>query len=352
MKAVVTTGEKRKVVVEEVPNVQVQPGTLLIKIKYAGICGSDLEYLDGLSRELQAGVSFGHEFSGEVAEVGEGVEGWSVGDRVCYSGDTRQPCGRCYFCRRRLYHLCAGMRATPATPDDKARRQASRYGAFAEYLVRPPIFYQEVPDSVSDEEAALCEPLSVGLRAVQIAEIKPGDTAVVIGAGRIGLGAMLFAKVAGASPVIVVTSRTQSRLDKAVEMGADAVLNDSEVDVVSEVGKLTGGIGPDAILNCTRRGALQGKLLNQIVDMVRRGGIIVLAAGAPTTEISSGIWLGKNLTMVGFVGSTPTATVMHLIEHKQVNVKPIISEIIPFEEAQRAFDSQYSGENIAALLKP
>ena len=225
----------------------------------------------------------------------------------------------------------------------------SRFGGFAEYLVRPPVLYQGVPDGVSDEEAALCEPVSVGLRAVEVAELKPGDAAVVFGAGKIGLGAMLCAKAAGASPVIVVTRRTQSRLDKALEMGADAVLNASEVDVMSEVAKLTGtGVGPDAVLIC----ACQGKVLNEALAMVRRGGIVVLAGGVPATEIQPGILLGKNLKLTGFVGATPTAAVMRLMESKQVNVRPLISDIVPLEEAQRALDPMSSGESIAPLIKP
>ena len=107
VKAVVTTGEKGKVVVKEVPDPPVQPRTLLIKVKYVAICGSDLEYLEGtFGRGPQAGIALGHEFSGEVVEVGEGVEGWLVGDRVSYSGSFQRPCGVCYFCRRRLHHLC------------------------------------------------------------------------------------------------------------------------------------------------------------------------------------------------------------------------------------------------------
>ena len=102
MKAVVTTGEKMKVVVKEVPDLQIQPGTLRVKVKYAAICGSDLEYLDRKGQTLKANVIRGHEFSGEVMEVGEGVEGVSVGDRVTYSGTFQRPCGRCYYCRRPL----------------------------------------------------------------------------------------------------------------------------------------------------------------------------------------------------------------------------------------------------------
>jgi len=355
MKAVVTTGEKRKVVVKDIPKPQVQPGTLLLKTKYCSICGSDLEYLDGdfeyfkgEAGKLHAGAILGHEFCAEVAEVGERVEGWSVGDRVTLGG-LRQGCGQCYFCQRRLYHLCLGVGGIRATsyPEVTPGGYGSKLiGAMAEYFVRPQTTFQKVPDSVSDEEAALVEPLANGVSAATAAGLRPGDSAVIIGAGKIGLGALLCAKVAGAAPVIVI-DLIKSRLDKALEMGADAVLNDSKVDVISEVVKLTEA-GPDAVLICARA----GKVLNQAIDMVRRGGIIVLVGFVPPTEVNPGIWVWKNLRFIGVEGFSPLSIPMNLIAHKQVNVKPLISEVIPLEEAQRAFDSMYSGENIVVLLKP
>ena len=215
----------------------------------------------------------------------------------------------------------------------------------AEYFVRPPNRFYKVPDSITDEEAALAEPLSAGVGSVEAAGLKPGDTAVVIGAGKIGLGAMLCAKAAGAAPVIVIDV-VKSRLDKALEMGADAVINAKEADVISEVVKLTEA-GPDAVLICVR----EGKVLNQAVDMVRRGGIIVLVGFVEPMEVNPSFWVWKRLRfMANWGGSINTA--MSLIAHRQVNVKPLISAIIPLEEAQRAFDSMYSGKNIVVLLKP
>ena len=354
MKAVVTTGERRGIVIDDIPKPQVQPGMLLLKTKCCSICGTDLEYLDGSfeflpkgSGKLHAGAILGHEFAAEVAEVGEGVEGWSVGDRVTRGG-MRIPCGQCWFCQRGLPSLClgvAGIRSLNAI-EFESGGYGNRFGAMAEYFVRPPTHFQKVPDSITDEEAALAEPLSAGVGSVEAAGLKPGDTAVVIGAGKIGLGAMLCAKAAGAAPVIVIDV-VKSRLDKALEMGADAVINAKEADVISDVVKLTEA-GPDAVLICVR----EGKVLNQAVDMVRRGGIIVLVGFVPSTEVNPGMWVWKNLRFIGVYKFSPLSIPMNLIAHKQVNVKPLISEIIPLEEAQRAFDSMYSGENIVVLLKP
>ena len=346
MKAAIIKG-RRLIAVEEVPTPSIQPGILLLKTRCCSICGSDLEYLDGAFEflkggELHAGAILGHEFSAEVMAVGEGVKGWSVGDRVA-PGYLWGACGQCYFCRHKLYHLCVG--GSPRASFLEVMGYANLSGAMAEYFVRPPTFVQKVPDSVSDEEAALVEPLCTGVGGVEAAGIKPGDSAVVIGAGKIGLGTMLCAKVAGAAPIIVIDV-IKSRLDKALEMGADVVLNANEVDVISEVVKLTEA-GPDAVLICVR----DGRVLNQAVDMVRRGGIIVIAGFMLPTEVTPTAWIWRELRFVAiFVG--PTDTSMRLIANKQVNVKPLISEIMPLEDVQRGFDSMWSGKNMVVLLKP
>jgi len=358
MKAAVVKG-KRLIVCEEVPTPSVQPGTLLLKTIYCSICGSELEYLDNRRaphNPLKVGAILGHEFSAEVAAVGEGVTGWSIGDRVT-TGDGRLPCGQCYYCRRQLHYLCQGKDVSPRTLPLAARAE-SRPGAMAEYFLRSPTSVQKIPDNVSDEEATLVEPLRVGVSAVKLTGLKLGESAVVIGAGKIGLGAMLCAKAAGAAPVIVI-DLIKSRLDTALEMGADAALNPNEVDVVSEVVKLTEA-GPDAVLILVRG----GDVLNQAIDMVRRNGIIgtggnLIGAGGNLTklEIDPVVWYRKQIRFVGVAGgfggpSGLIYTSMRLIANKQVNVKPIISEIMPLKDVQRAFDSMYSGENIVALLKP
>jgi len=351
MKAAVVKG-KRLIAYEEVPTPSVQPGTLLLKTRYCSICGTDLEYVDNQmhGNPIKAGAILGHEFAAEVAAVGEGVDGWSVGDRVT-TGDYLLPCGQCYFCRRQLHHLCQGKDVSPRTLPKVVRDYANRLGAMAEYFIRPSHAVQKRPDNVSDEEAALVEPLRTGVSAIKTTGLKPGESAVVIGAGKIGLGTMLCAKVTGATPVIVIDP-IRSRLDKALEMGADAVLNPNEVDVISEVVKLMEA-GPDKVIICVR----SGDVLNQAVDMVRRAGIIGLAGYGLPTEIDPMVWWKKQVRFTAIAGgfggpSGLIYTSMRLIENKQVNIKPLISEIIPLKDVQRAFDSMYSGENLAPLLKP
>ncbi|MDD5082363.1 MAG: zinc-binding dehydrogenase [Dehalococcoidales bacterium] len=349
MKAAVSTCVKRQVVVQEVPKPVVQPGTLLLKTRCCSICGTDLEYLDGTLEyrkggELRAGAILGHEFCAEVVEIGKGVEGWAIGDRVT-TGGPGAPCMDCYFCRRRLYHMCLGKEHVRGIYSEVSPF-AKQFGALAEYFVRPPHALLRLPDSVSDEEGALVEPLSVGVGGVAASEIEPGDTAVVIGAGKIGLGAMMVAKVAGAAPVIMIDV-FKHRLDKALEMGADIVLNAREVDVISEVVKITEA-GPDVILICVR----DGKVLNESIEMVRRGGKIMVVGQVPPTEVNPGLWIPKQLRFEGVLRKTPIIDSLNLIVNKRVDVKPMISEKIPLSEAQRAFDSMWSGKNIVSLVVP
>jgi len=347
MKAAVIQKDKRSIEIREVPKPAVPPGTLLLKTIYCSICGSDIEYLDGTLADLTSfeglsGVILGHEWVAEIAAVGEGVSGWSVGDRVAYCW-TKLPCGVCYFCRRFLYHLCIGGASRGSVFSGQSF--GARGGAMAEYFAKPPQMVTLVPENVSSEEACLAEPLATGIGSVTAADLGLGKSAVIIGAGKIGLGAMLCAKANGVAPVIVV-DLVKSRLDKAREMGADVVLNAGEVDVTSEVIKLTDA-GPDAVLICVREGAV----LNQAAQMVRLGGTIALTGFVNPMQVDPRVWTEKQLTIKGHI-SGPVKMALNLMANKLVDVRPLISEIMPLDDAQRGFDSIRSGQNIAVLLKP
>jgi len=220
-----------------------------------------------------------------------------------------------------------------------------RPGAMAEYFLKTPNNAQPVPESLSSEEACLAEPLATSIGSVKAAGLGLGDSAAIIGAGKIGLGAMLCARAAGVAPIIVIDV-VKERLDKALEMGADAALNAKEVDVLSEVVNLTDA-GPDAVLICVR----DGKVLNQAAHMVRHGGTIALTGFVAPMEVESALWIEKRLTIKTHFSGPITAS-LNLMAHKLVNVKPLISEILPLEDAQQGFDSIRSGKNLAVLLKP
>ena len=321
-------------------------------MKCCSICGTDLEYLDNsLSYRkggaLRAGAILGHEFCGEVVEIGEGVDGWSIGDRATMNRPAG--CGECSFCRRYMPTLCLGKGNERAIYTElTAEGYGSSRGALAEYILRRPESLLKIPDGVSDEEAALVEPLNVGACGVAASGLTVGDTAAIIGAGKIGLGTMLAAKAAGASPAIMIDIHNP-RLEQARKMGADVTLNASEVDVVPEVVRTTCA-GPDVVFICVR----DGDVFLKAIDMVRRGGKIVILGQIPPVEVNPGYWLVKSLRIEAvFSGQLMSMTdSLNLIARKQVDVKPMISEILPLELVQTAFDKIWSGENIVSIVKP
>ncbi|MCP4750786.1 MAG: zinc-binding dehydrogenase [Proteobacteria bacterium] len=316
----------------EIPIPEVEPGWLLLKTRYACICGSDLEYLDGSfeyafktmggSGAIHPGSIPGHEFVAEVVEVGEGVRGWSVGDRALPTGDP-----------------------DPYRTAKKPQTGYENYKCMAEYFMSTPLGLIKAPEHVDDESAVFIEPLMTGNGAAARAGLRPGKSTVVIGAGKIGLMAALAAKVSGASPVII-TDLVDSRLEKAREMGIEHTLNAAKDDVVAEVGRLTGG-GADGVLICVR----DGRVLDQAALMTKRDGNIVLAGFVAPGEVDPTVWTAKRLSLFGKLsGSIKDA--YRMIAQKQIDPRPMISEIVSFDECQRAFDSVYSGENIGVLFKP
>ncbi len=347
MRAVIVQEDKKTLSVQEIPRPEVPPGMLLLKTIYCSICGTDIEYLDGVlenvpSFKYYAGTILGHEWVAEITAVGQGLEGWAVGDRVTYC-PTKRSCGQCYFCRRLMYHLCLGGPSRGSVFGGQVYGQ--RGGAMAEYFVKPPNMVYPVPENVSSEEACLAEPLATGIGSVQAAGLGLGKSAVIIGAGKIGLGAMLSARAAGAAPIIVVDI-VRSRLEKAIEMGADAALNAGEVDIEAAVVELTDA-GPDAVLVCVR----EGKVFNQAVRIVRQGGTIAITGFINPMEVAPALWIEKQLTIKGHLGG-PVMASLSLMTNKLVDVRPLISEILPLEEAQRGVDSIRSGQNLSVLLRP
>lgn len=351
MKAAVVMG-KRRFEIRELPKPEVQPGTLLIRVKCCAICGTDLEYAESPGWDAKEGddqikpaeAVLGHEWVGEVVEVGEGVKGWSAGERCV---DRKGSCNRCYWCIRGLHHLCLGGRTLGTPYDGDGGGWSSMHGAMAEYVLRLASDRIKVPDSVSDEEAALTEPLNVGLSAVYESGIRAADSVAILGAGHIGQLAMLGAKAAGAAPIIV-TDRIQSRLDKALELGADYALNIDEGNVYQQILDITEA-GADAVFVCVR-GA---DVLRESTLAVRREGTIAIVGFPKPVVIDPIHWLVKHLRIIGCDPSGQyNMEAMKLMQYKQVNCEPLISEVMPLEDVQKAFDSLYNGENLLVMLKP
>lgn len=236
--------------VEEVAEPKASKDLVKIKVKWCGICGSDLhEYLGGpifipvghphaLSGDV-APVVLGHEFSGEVVEIGEEVKDIQIGDRVVV--EPIVACGECEACREGKYNLCNNL---------GFHGLCGGGGGLAEYTVFPEKFIHKIPEAMSYEQAALVEPMAVALHSIRIADFRIGDTALVLGSGPIGLATIECLKAAGAKLVIVL-QRKSIRQEYAKRAGADYVLDPNEVDIPTEVKRITNGLGVDVAFETT-----------------------------------------------------------------------------------------------------
>ncbi len=235
---------KQDVRIEEIPEPKPGPGEVKIRVKWCGICGSDLhEYEDGpfsipvdtphpLTGK-KAPIVLGHEFSGDIVEVGEGVTGWNVGDRV--TAEATVACLECRYCKQGHYSYCDRLGIFGVHGSG---------GAMAEYVVAGAPFLHKIPGNLDYEKASLVEPIAVGFHSLGAGNFRAGMTAVVLGAGPIGLGVIESLRAAGAHKIIAVV-RKSVRQEYALRSGADVLLDPYEVDAPAEIRKITGGLGAD-----------------------------------------------------------------------------------------------------------
>ena len=233
MKALLLSEYSKLDVTTEMPRPVPGSGELLIHIAACGICGSDVHGYDGSSGRRIPPLVMGHEAAGTVAEVGDGVRQFAVGDRVTF--DSTVYCGDCQYCRAGEVNLCDNRQVVGVSCGDYRR-----HGAFAEYVAVPERIVYRLPDELSFTEAAMLEAVSVALHAVRVADLSGGETALVIGSGMIGLLTLQAARAGGCSRVFVADI-DPSRLKLARDMGADEVIHGSGADLIAEVHRLDGG---------------------------------------------------------------------------------------------------------------
>ncbi len=209
--------------IADFPQPQPGPGEVLIRVAACGICGSDVHGYDGTSGRRIPPIVMGHEAAGLVAAVGTGVSRFKPGDRVTF--DSTVYCGECVFCRRGEVNLCERREVIGVSCGEYRR-----HGAFAEYLAVPERILYSLPESMSFPEAAMLEAVSVALHAVRVTGDIKGQTALVIGAGMIGLLTMQAARAAGARRVIIADIDA-TRLNLARSLGVDEALNLSGPDL-------------------------------------------------------------------------------------------------------------------------
>lgn len=327
MKVAVMTGIGKMDFVER-PIPEPKDDEVLVKLEYVGICGSDLHYYETGAigpYVVEPPFVLGHEPGGVVVEVGKNVTHLKVGDRVAL--EPGKTCGHCKFCREGQYNLCKDVIFFATPPVD---------GVFQEYVAHEAALCFKLPDNVSTMEGALIEPLAVGFHAAIQGGAKVGQTAIVMGAGCIGLVSMMALKAFGVSRVYVVDVM-KNRLDKALELGATAVINASEQDAVKAIMELTDGEGCDLAIET----AGTEITTRQTIKIVKKGSSIVLVGYSKTGEMTlpTSLILDKELTMKSiFRYRHVYPMAIDAVADGKINLKGIVTDIFDLDDIQTAMD--------------
>lgn len=332
MKALLLS-EYKHLQLAELPDPAPGPGEVLVRVAACGICGSDVHGHDGSSGRRIPPIVMGHEAAGAIAALGDGVNDFAVGDRVTF--DSTVYCGACSNCRRGDVNLCDYRQVLGVSCGDYRRA-----GAFAEYIVVPARILYRLPDSLSFEEAAMLEAVSVALHGVSLAEISSSTTALVLGAGMIGLLTLQALRAAGCSRIFVA-DLDSTRLELAREAGATAILN-SEKDIVPEILQFTGGAGVDVAMEAVGR----NETVKASIESVRKGGTVVLVGNiSPEVTLPLQKVVTRQIRLQGSCGSAgeyPQA--IQLLASGAIQVKSLISATAPLEDGPRWFERLYARE--------
>jgi (R,R)-butanediol dehydrogenase/meso-butanediol dehydrogenase/diacetyl reductase len=306
---------------EDISEPSPAPGQLKIKVSLVGICGTDMtEYAHGpvMIPAAKVPLTMGHEFVGHVVALGDGVEGFNIGDRV--SGVGYWYCGECYCCKQGFYNTCINQGFTGLLAE----------GCMAEYFVIPSYACYQVPEVVSDEAAAMVEPLAVALHAVHQGKVRVGDTVAVVGDGTIGLGILLAARVAGAAAVYLI-SKHRGRGELGQKLGASEVIYLDDGDPVQRLEKLTNGIGADVVLECVGKPDTPQLALN----LTRRHGtVVIVGVFNKPGLIDFNTLMFTERTMVGnsiYIDEGKTA--IELMADGRIDPTPMITSVVPLEDA-------------------
>ncbi len=318
------------------------PGELLIQIRCALSCGTDLKTFRRGHPLWKLPVAFGHEFSGVVAEAGDGVTAFKVGDEIMAAPTA--PCGICFFCQHGQENLC----------DDAVGRMV--LGAYADMLLLPAHVVARntfiKPADLPFEEAALLEPLSCVVHANEMARPQKNETVVIIGAGAFGLLHMLVLKAAGVREVVVI-GRGAERLKWAAEMGADKVVDARNADAAAEIARLNSGFGPDLVIECT--GQVEG--WQDAVARVRRGGRVVFFGGCPqgtALNVDTRLMHYDNLTLMAPFHFRPrdVRRAYELLTTRALNPGAIVNARMPLSDLSKVFAMLERGVVLKCAIIP
>ena len=307
---------------------------VLIDVKACGICGSDVHGYDGSTGRRIPPLIMGHEAAGVISKVGEDVTAFKVGDRVTF--DSTVSCGNCPYCLQGDVNLCTNREILGVSCNEFRRN-----GAFADRVPVPDHIVYSLPDSFPFEKAALIEAVSIAVHAAKITHIKQGSSALVVGAGMIGLLAVQAFKHYGCTTVIAIDLE-QSKLDVAKDLGADETFLATDPDLMAKIKALTAGEGVDISVEVV--GAQ--KPLATAIEAVRRGGKVTLIGNlSPKVEIPLQVVVTRQLSLLGSCASAGEyKECIALMESGAINVDPLISAVAPLSEGADWFNRLYNRE--------
>lgn len=322
----------------EVPCPEPSRGEVLVKVKAALTCGTDLKaFLRGHPLIPMPGV-FGHEFSGIIAATGRGVRGFKAGDEIMAVHSA--PCRTCGYCRKKLFHLCERIMSTKVL------------GAYAEYLLLPAEIVRQnlyrKPRTLRFEEAAFLEPLSCVVHGMRGLPLKKGDRTLIIGTGPIGLLHCALARAKGMK--VLMNGRNPEKLHFSQQFGADRTASPGEL--AEEVRSFTGGMGFDYVFECTG----QVEVWEHAVDYARRGGTVVLfggcKGGTKATYDTCRLHYDE-ITLKGAFHFTPQdVREAYALLKGSIDVSPLISGTYPLSDLPVAFERLAKGEGIKYAIIP
>lgn len=321
---------------EEIQPPEIGADDIKVKVHATGICGTDLHILKD-EYPADYPVVMGHEYSGEVVEIGENINSFQVGDRVV-SHTAAITCGHCHYCKQGLLMLC----------EERKSIGSGVNGGFATYLKIPAHLAYKIPDNISLDEAALSEPLACIVRSViERATVKAGDDVVVSGPGTIGLLTLQVALASGGEVVVMGTSKDRSRLELAKELGAkEIVVVDDQASTLED---MKGSF--DVAFECS--GAAPSA--DNCLHLLKKSGLYVqVGLYGKKIQFDLDLALMKEINITNSYASEPTSWVrtLQLLKSGQVNVLPLISNKLPLEEWKKGFEIVENKEGYKVLLVP
>ena len=329
--------------IRDVPKPEIGNDEVLIRVRACGICGSDIHVRHD-SFPYWPPVILGHEFTGEIVEIGREVKLLKEGDRVVAEPHT-QACGHCYLCRTGNIQIC-NMKRSPGWGID---------GGMAEYVKMPEKLLHKIPDNMPFDLAAVVEPVANTVHDItERARVEPGDFVAILGPGPIGLLAGMTARAAGAYHVAIIGAPADEavRLKKARELGFDTVINLAEENPIDKINELTGGIGADLVIECSG----SPKAIASTVDMVRKKGRIC-AIGLPGNTPVEFPWNKAQFKVCDIIFNLSTSYTswdrsINLVSTGQIPAGEVISHREPLDNWEEVFDAIEAQQALKGILLP